>query len=131
MAKSSKQKLKLLYLMKIFMTETDEDHALTIKDIAARLSLYDISADRKTLYQDFEELRTFGLDIISEQDGKSCCYKLASREFELPELKLLVDSVQSARFITERKSKELIRKLDKTDERLDDHEKRITNLESK
>lgn len=112
MAKSSKQKLKMLYLMKMFMTETDEYHSLTIKDIVAKLALYDISADRKTLYQDFEELRTFGLDIISEQDGKNYSYKLASRDFELPELKLLVDSVQSAKFITERKSKELIRKLE-------------------
>lgn len=112
MARSSKQKLKLLYLMKIFMTETDEYHALTIKEIVAKLGLYDISADRKTLYQDFEELRTFGLDIISEQEGKNFYYKLATREFELPELKLLVDSVQSAKFITERKSKELIRKLE-------------------
>ena len=112
MAKSSNQKLKLLYLMKIFMADTDEDHGLTIREIISKLSQYDINADRKTLYQDFEELRFFGFDILAEQDGKNYCYKLVSREFELAELKLLVDSVQSAKFITERKSKELIRKLE-------------------
>lgn len=112
MAKSSNQKLKLLYLARIFMTETDDDHSLTIKDIIAKLGQYDISADRKTLYQDFEELRLFGMDIIGEQDGRNYSYHIGSREFELPELKLLVDSVQSAKFITERKSRELIRKLE-------------------
>ncbi|MBR5932014.1 MAG: WYL domain-containing protein [Lachnospiraceae bacterium] len=112
MARSSNQKLKLLYLMQIFMTDTDEDHGLTMREIIAKLGQYDISADRKTLYQDFEELRQFGLDIIAEQAGKVFYYKLVSRDFELPELKLLVDSVQSAKFITERKSKELIRKLE-------------------
>ena len=112
MAKSSNQKLKLLYLTKIFMNETDDDHALTLKEITSMLSQYGINADRKTLYMDFEELRTFGLDIVSEQIGRDHYYHLASREFELPELKLLVDSVQSAKFITESKSRELIKKLE-------------------
>ena len=112
MAKGNNQKLKLLYLARIFAQETDEDNALTLQQIAARLQGYDVSADRKTLYQDFEELQRFGMDIISEKRGRNTWYYLGSREFELPELKLLVDSVQAARFITDRKSRELIRKLE-------------------
>lgn len=108
----AKGKLKMLYLAKIFSEETDDEHGLTLPEIAERLGKYDIQADRKTLYQDFEELRGFGYDIISEQVGHSTYYHLGSREFELPELKLLVDSVQSAKFITDRKSRELIRKLE-------------------
>jgi len=112
MAKSSNQKLKLLYLARIFYEETDEENALDLKAIRSRLSSLDIPADRKTLYQDFEALRSFGMDIIAEVRGRNTVYYLGSRTFELPELKLLVDSVQSARFITERKSAQLIKKLE-------------------
>ena len=112
MAKGTNQKLKMLYLAKIFMEQTDEDHALTMQEIIAKLNGYDVTADRKTLYLDFEELRRFGLDIISEQRGWNTYYYLGARDFELPELKLLVDSVQAAKFITDRKSRELIRKLE-------------------
>lgn len=111
MAKKSHQKLKLLYLAKIFTERTDENHALTLAEIMSFLENNNISADRKTLYQDFEELKAFGLDIISEHQGKTVVYYLASRDFELAELKLLVDSVQAAKFITERKSHQLIKKL--------------------
>ncbi len=112
MAKGANQKLKMLYLAKIFHEQTDEEHGLTMPQIIALLGEYDVSADRKTLYADFEELRRFGLDIISEHVGHNTFYSLASREFELPELKLLVDSVQAAKFITDRKSRELIGKLE-------------------
>lgn len=112
MAKTSNQKLKLLYLMQIFSRETDEEHMLTMQEIISLLSNAGIKADRKTLYLDFEELRHFGLDIIGQADGRNYYYYLGEREFELPELKLLVDSVQSAKFITDRKSKALIKKLE-------------------
>ena len=112
MAKGVNQKLKMLYLWKIFHEETDEEHGLTMQEIIARLATYDVNADRKTLYWDFEELRRYGMDIIAEHVGHSTYYFLGSREFELPELKLLVDSVQAAKFITDRKSRELIRKLE-------------------
>ena len=111
-AKGDNQKLKLMYLAKIFMEETDEDHALTTPGIIARLKECGVNADRKTLYLDLEELRRFGLDIIAERRGHATFYFLGAREFELPELKLLVDSVQAAKFITEKKSRELIRKLE-------------------
>ena len=106
------QKQKMLYLAKIFSEETDDRHALTMSEIIEKLALCGVNADRKTLYQDFEELRDFGLDIISDQVGRSHYYHLGSRSFELPELKLLVDSVQSAKFMTDKKSNDLIRKLE-------------------
>ena len=112
MAKGNNQKLKLLRLAQIFMEETDEEHSIDLPEVIRHLQSYDIAADRKTLYQDFEELRKFGLDIIGEQQGRNYTYRLASREFELPELKLLVDAVQSSKFVTDRKSRELIRKLE-------------------
>lgn len=111
-ARENNQKLKLLYLSKIFMELTDDAHGITISEIVHHLNERGIKANRKTLYMDIEELRHFGLDIISEPVGKTVIYYLGSRDFELPELKLLVDSVQSAKFITEKKSRALIKKLE-------------------
>lgn len=111
MPKSENQKLKLLYLLRILSEETDEDHSLTMPELLEQLAAYDIKADRKTIYADFEELEKAGYEIIGERVGNNYNYSLANREFELPELKLLVDSVQASRFITEKKSRELIKKL--------------------
>lgn len=111
--KGPNQKQKMLYLLKIFSEETDEDHKLNLREIVKKLNDYGVTADRKTLYMDFEELRKFGFDIIGARQSRDFFYFLGSREFELPELKLLVDSVQAARFITDKKSGELIRKLEK------------------
>ena len=109
MAKGTNQKLKLLYLAQILLEETDEEHGISMPTIIERLAELDISADRKTLYSDLEELRRFGIDVIGEQRDKRFLYHVASREFELAELKLLVDSVQAAKFITEKKSHALIK----------------------
>ena len=111
MEKTSK-KLKMLYLAKIFMEKTDDEHALTLPQIQAELEKYGIGADRKILYDDFELLRDFGIDIVRYQKANQFFYHVGNRRFELPELKLLVDSVQAAKFITERKSRELIKKLE-------------------
>ena len=108
----SNQKLKIMYLMKILLEETDETHDLTLNEIIDKLKLYNVTAERKSLYSDIENLRTFGLDVIGMQYGKTYHYKVASRQFQLVELKLLVDAVQSSRFITEKKSDELIAKLE-------------------
>lgn len=110
--KGDNQKLKMLYLAKIFSEETDDQHSLTMLEIITKLAANGVNADRKTLYLDFEELRRFGLDIIATKVGRDCYYHLGNRDFELPELKLLVDSVQSAKFITDKKSNELIKKLE-------------------
>lgn len=111
MPKSSNQKLKLLYLMKILQEKTDENHALSVTELICELGRYDIKAERKSIYDDLEALRFYGLDIESTR-SKTVGYFLASRTFELPELKLLVDSVQSSKFITHKKSTDLIKKIE-------------------
>jgi len=110
MPTSPNQKKKVLYLMKILHERTDEDHSLTTQELINALAEFGIIAERKSIYSDLELLRQFGLDIEMRQ-SKSFGYYIASRQFELPELKLLVDAVQSSRFITQRKSKVLIQKL--------------------
>lgn len=107
-----KWKLKLLYVMKMFLEETDEENTLTVPQIIKKLEEYGIAADRRTVYDDIETLKDFGMDIIMERT-KTFNYFLGNRDFQLPELKLLVDAVQYSRFITEAKSKELIKKLEK------------------
>ena len=105
------QKMKTLCLMQILMQRTDEKHMMTANDLAAALQEYGFKAERKSIYADVEALQQFGLDIV-QQKGSNPGYYVASRTFELPELKLLVDAVQSSKFITARKSAELIHKLE-------------------
>lgn len=112
MARGENQKLKLLYMIKIFMEHTDEEHGITTPELIAKLAEYNINAERKSIYTDILELQNFGYEIESEKRGKYTYYYLLNRDFELAELKLLVDSVQSAKFITVRKSNELIKKLE-------------------
>lgn len=112
MPKNANQKLKLLYLMKILLEATDENHGLTLAQITQSLAANNIIAERKSLYDDIEALRLFGLDIIKTKTGRSVDYRVVNRDFQLPELKLLVDAVQSSKFITRKKSDELIKKLE-------------------
>ena len=112
MARSSLQKLKILYIMDHLLHRTDEDHPVTTAQLVSMLSLHGIAAERKSIYDDIEALRTYGMDIIASGSGRSSGYYIGSREFQLPELKLLVDSIQSSKFITEHKSMELIGKLE-------------------
>lgn len=112
MAKLSNQKLKLVYLMKILLEKTDETHSITMSEIIDALHAYGIGAERKSLYDDLETLRVYGMDIIGTQEDRKYYYHVGNRQFELAELKLLVDSVQSAKFITEGKSNELIKKIE-------------------
>ena len=116
MAKSSNQKEKILYLAELFREETDEGHPLSRKQLEDKLEARGIHAERKALYSDIETLKNFGMDILYRK-GNPEGYYLASREFELPELKLLVDAVQSSRFITQKKSDALIRKIEKLSSR--------------
>lgn len=109
--KNSLQRLKILYLYRIFLEKTDEQHHITMPEIINQLKLYGISAGRKALYEDIEALKTFGLDIV-QLKGNVSGYYVASREFELPELKLLADAVSSSRFLTEKKSDELLKKIE-------------------
>ncbi|MCR5267743.1 MAG: WYL domain-containing protein [Lachnospiraceae bacterium] len=111
MPKGSKQKLKLYYLAQIMLRKTDDEHMITMPEIKKALEAYDVTADRKSLYDDMEALRTLGIDVIGEKEGRNFFYHVGSKHFEIAELKLLVDAIQSSKFITEKKSNDLIRKL--------------------
>lgn len=112
MAKGNNQKLKIVYLMKILLEQTDEEHSITMPELLTELEKYGIKAERKSIYSDIENLRLFGLDVIGEQKERGFHYYIGSRQFELAELKLLVDSIQAAKFITAKKSNELIKKIE-------------------
>ena len=111
MARSYQQKLKILCLLKILKEETDEKHPLTTTQLIERLLAYGIQAERKSIYNDIAALEDFGVDIIKVTQ-KPGGYYLGEREFELAELKLLVDAVVASKFITTKKSRELIHKLE-------------------
>ena len=111
MAKGRNQKLKILYLMKMLLDETDSHHPLTMAEIISRLDEEGIDAERKSIYDDIELLKQFGLDIVTKR-GKTAGYYINSRDFEYQELTLLIDAVQRSKFLTEKKSHALIRKLE-------------------
>lgn len=106
------QKLKLLHLRELLLRESDEQHPLTMKQLLAGLEAKGVKAERKSVYDDIEALRLSGLDIIPVGSGKQTAYFVGQRSFELPELKLLVDSVQSSKFLTQDKTSKLIRKIE-------------------
>ena len=111
MPKGSHQKLKLYYLSKIMLEKTDEEHMITMPEIQKALEAYDVTADRKSLYDDLEQLKVLGVEVKGEKIGRNFYYHVSNKKFEIAELKLLVDAIQSSKFITEKKSKELINKL--------------------
>lgn len=111
MPKGTNQKLKLYYLGKIMTEKTDDEHSLTMPEIQQALAEYEVTAERKSLYDDLETLRLLGIDIIGRKEGKSYVYHVGKKKFDIAELKLLVDAVQSSKFITEKKSRELIKKI--------------------
>ncbi len=100
MAKSENQKQKLLYLADLLRRETDEQHGLTVQQMINSLAEHGVSAERKSIYDDLKTLEDYGLDIVKIREGHICRYCLAHRDFELPELKLLVDAVQSSKFLS-------------------------------
>jgi predicted DNA-binding transcriptional regulator YafY len=112
MAKGINQKLKLLYIVKILEKKTDEDHPMSTKQLIDELAKYEIGAERKSIYDDIAQLIEFGYDIVTNKSKKDGGYYMASRQFELSEMKLLVDSIQASKFITVKKSRELIAKLE-------------------
>ena len=111
MARGNNQKLKLLYLARIMQTETDDTHGLTMPQIIEKLAAYEIDAHRKTIYEDLKALDDFGIEILKTQEGNKTYYHAGNRDFEIAELKFLIDVVQNSKFITEKKSKNLIEKL--------------------
>ncbi len=113
MARSEKQKAKLLYILKILKEETDESNFMPMHALIARLEFYGILAERKSIYSDIRVLQDFGYDILINKSKNNGGYAIGEQEFELVELKLLVDAVQSSRFITKNKTLILIKKLER------------------
>ena len=109
MARGENQKLKLLYLKQFFEEKTDEDHPATMPEILAYLHARGVEAERKSIYTDLDALSDYGMDVRKDERGKS--YQWFDREFELPEVKLIIDSVASSKFLSEKKSDALIKKL--------------------
>lgn len=107
----SRQKQKLLTLEKILLSETDENHALTVKELISKLDSYGIKVERKTVYDDINTLQESGLDILCERIGHANAYYIGSRTFQDEELYVLADAVSSSVFLTKKKSDELIKKL--------------------
>ena len=110
MPKSDNQKLKLLYIRDYLERNSDERHPVGAQELIDMLARLGITAERKSIYSDIKALQDFGIDILNRR-GRDGGYYIGSRNFELPELKLLIDAVQSSRFLTEKKSRELIKKL--------------------
>ena len=111
MPKSDNQKLKIFYILDYLQRNSHQDHPVRASELIAMLeNKHHIACERKTIYSDIAALQDLGVDIVSIP-GKNGGYYIASRNFELPELKLLIDAVQSSRFLTEKKSRELIEKL--------------------
>ena len=112
MPKGANQKLKLSYLTRIMLEKTDDEHSLTMQQIMAELEKYDVTAERKSIYADFADMTDkLGIEIIKEQVGRETYYHVGARQFEIAEIKLLIDSIQASKFITEKKSNELIKKI--------------------
>lgn len=110
MAKSDNQKAKILYILDYLQKNSHQDKLVRANDLISMLDQHNILCDRKTVYSDIAVLQEFGVDIVCVP-GRNGGYYIASRNFELPELKLLIDAVQSSKFLTEKKSRELIEKL--------------------
>ena len=111
MARGKKQKLKIFYLYKIMCEETDRTHFLTMPQIVDRLASYGVEADRKSLYDDMEALNLFGIEVKRTRKGAHTYYNVTNRPFELAEMKFLVDAVQASKFISEKETKAIIKKL--------------------
>ncbi|MBQ6838665.1 MAG: WYL domain-containing protein, partial [Clostridia bacterium] len=112
MAGVQKSKLKLLYIVDILRKKTDENHYLAATEICDELSQLDIPAERKSIYNDIDILRDYGFDIIHTGSKNRGGYFLGAREFELAELRLLSDAVQAANFISQKKTNQLVQKIE-------------------
>lgn len=107
MAHGGRTKTKILYLLKILQEETDAEHGLTMTQIIKRLDDYGIPAERKSVYDDIKALREFDIDICTRRRNP-VEYAIERRSFNLRELMLIVDAIQSCRAITDRQAKLLV-----------------------
>ena len=111
MPKSQMQKTKLIVLSEYFKKYTDEEHGVSVEDIISYMNSNGISCERKSVYSDIEALQSIGYDIVKEKSERKTVYFLANRDFETAEIKMFADIIQSSRFITPKKSEELIGKI--------------------
>lgn len=112
MPRGENQKFKLAYLMDIMLEKTDEEHPLTLAQIMEELNKKGVTAERKSLYSDFSDMtEKLGVEVVKVQRGRETYYYVGKRQFELAEVKLLIDAIQSAKFITKKKSEVLIKKI--------------------
>lgn len=111
MSKGKNQKIKLMYLMQVLLEKTDDEHGITMPELLNELAKYDITGERKSIYDDIRSIQEFGILVEKRKKGSDVYYHVVKRDFELAELKLLVDAVQASKFITIQKSNELIKKL--------------------
>ena len=113
MAKKANQKLRILYLYRLMIEKTDENHTLSIRDICKELEKYNIEANRQLLYEDFKSLNEFGAEVMKIGNGSKTRYYIKGDRFEMAELKVLIDAVQASKFLTVKKTDALINKLAK------------------
>lgn len=111
MAEQNVKKIKLLRLMEILRAETDEQNPMLAKDVCKRLADKGVIVDRRVLTRDIDILNEFGYEIMSTMIGHEKAYYVIARSFSVPELKILIDAVQAATFITEKKTPELVEKI--------------------
>ncbi len=112
MAGVKSTKLKLLYLADIFEQKTDEEHSLSANELVNELEKLGVTAERKSIYKDIDVLKEYGYDIIHSSEKSNAGYFLGGRKFELAELRLLSDAVQAANFISQKKTKLLLSKIE-------------------
>ena len=110
MARTNIQKIKLLYLMKIMLEETDEKHMLNTKDIIEKLSKYGIEAERKSIYSDLEALRSFGFNIVTTKSKVGGCY-IKNTLMDNSTLKIIIDVIRCSDIISQEKAEELVQEL--------------------
>lgn len=111
MAEQNIKKIKLLRLMEILRAETDEQNPMLASDVRARLADKGVIVDRRVLTRDIDILNEFGYEIMSTMVGHEKAYYVIDRSFSVPELKILIDAVQAATFITDKKTPELVEKI--------------------
>lgn len=111
MSKGKNQKMKLMYLMQVLLEKTDDEYGITMPQLLNELAKYDITGERKSIYDDIRSIQEFGVLVEKRKKGSDVYYHVIKRDFELAELKLLVDAVQASKFITIQKTNELLRKL--------------------
>ena len=105
------QKIKLLKIWEILNRKTDEQHPITTQELIAELNLLGITADRRTIYTNIDSLQEFGYEIQNKRRNHDMVYWLPKRQFDLPEIKIIMDCIYSSKFVTASKTEELIDKL--------------------